>query len=253
MDNFDKFQSYLLKEIRVITEPMVKQHMQELGEAIWNDMFNLKGKKVLDRKLSEKEVFLSKVFYGYIEISDSYANLNDIEVYIGRFPYRNTSVSKERCLRYHIVNYMNEIYVLRERLSAYLTRIGRLYRQDARHQKVLESTKSTFKIVSDVLSGIVKSRGIHVHKSSYKDEMLERLNLLNSFTRYAANDVVFADSIAAELRRYYGLEYRKLGQKWRRIIKKDNKAIRELLNIYFGSLLRVLFDRNGNLIYPRTG
>jgi hypothetical protein len=249
VDDFDKFQSYLLKEIRVITEPMAKQHMQELGETIWNDILNLKGKKVLDRKPSEKEVFLVKVFYGYIEISDSYESLNDIEVYIGRFPYKNTNISKVSCLRYHIVNYMNEVYVLRERLSAYLTKVGRLYRRDPQRQKVLESTKPTFKNVSDALNGIVKGRSVHVHKSRYKDEELERLNLLNSFTQIG--DANFADFIE-KLRHYHELEYGRIRQKWKGIIKKNNKTIRKLLNIYFSNFLKVLFDRNGNLIYPQA-
>jgi len=247
MDDFDKFQSYLIQEFRVITEPVVKQHMQELGETIWNDMFNLNGKKTIDRKLTEKEVFLGKVFYGYIEIYDSYNSLNDIGVYIGRFPYKNTNISKVSCIRYHIVNYMNETYVLSQRLSTYLTRIGKLYRQDRRHQEVIESTKAIFKIVRDSLSGIVKTRGLHVHKSRYKDEDIERLNLLDLFVREGG-----IDFLGRLLPDFYELEYKEIRRKWKKIIKQNNEALRQLFDIYFGALLKILFDRNGNLIYPQS-
>ncbi len=64
MDDFDKFQSYILQEFRVITEPILEQHIEEFGETLWNDLFDLKGKRTIDRKQSEKEVFFGKVFRG---------------------------------------------------------------------------------------------------------------------------------------------------------------------------------------------
>lgn len=246
MDDFDKFRSYLFDEIKEIIKPLVDRHMQELGETLWNELFNLKGKRTIDRELSEKEVFFRKVFYGYAEIYDSYRSLNDFDVYIGRFPYTNTGISKVGCLHYHIVNYMNEAYVLSRRLSAYLTKIGRLYRQDTRHQKILKSTKPIFKILSNTLRGIIKTRGSHVHKSRYKDDDLERLSLLELLVR--KDDVDFIE----ELPDYYELEYKKIRRKWKKIVKQNNETMRELLNIYFGVLLKILFDKNGTLIYPQA-
>ncbi len=251
MNDFDKFQSYLFKEARVVIGPMVKQHMEELGETIWNDLFDLNGKRTIDRRQSEKEVFIGKLFYGYIEIDSSYNSLKDIQIYIGRFPYGNTGVSKIAYLIYHIANYMNEIYILSQRLNAYLAKIGRLYQQDTQHQKVIASTKPTFKGVRDILGGIVTTRGTHVHKSRYKDKDTERLDLLRSFANIVLNDAAFADFVVP-LRNYYESEYREVRQRWRKTIKKNNEALNELLNIYFGALLKILFDQNGNLIYPKS-
>jgi len=154
MDEFEKFQSYLSKEFVVLTKPIVEQRMEELGKTFWNEIFDLKGKRAIDRKLSQEEAFFGKVFRGYIEICNSYNCLKDIQVYIGRFPYNDTSISKVAYLIYHIVNYMNEVYVLKERLSAYLTKIGRLYKNDQRHNEILKLTKPIFKIVDDVFSGV---------------------------------------------------------------------------------------------------
>ena len=246
MDEFDKFQSYLVREARAIIKPIVEQHMDELGQTLWNELLDLEGKRVVDRNLSQRELFFREVFYRFIEIDTSYIALKDIEVYIGRFPYSKDNISKVRHLHYNISNYMNEIYILKERLSAYLTKIGRLYRKDRRHQKILKSTRPIFKMVTNTLSGITKIRGIHVHQLRYKDKDLERLNTLELLVRNDGGDFI------EQLPDYYELEYKKIRRKWKKIVKQNNKTLRELLNIYFGGLLKILFGKNGNLIYPKA-
>jgi len=245
MDEFDKFQSYFWGEVRATVMPIAEQHMEELGETLWNDMLNLKGKKVIDRKLSKKEVFLRELVYGYVEICDSYRSLKDIQIYIGRFPYRKAGISRVGCLHYHIANYMNEVYILGGRLRAYMTKIGRLYRRDSRHQKILKLNKPIFKLVSNTLSGITKTRGAHVHESRYKDEDLKRLNLLELLTQNDGVDFI------EQLPDYYELEYKKIRRKWIKIVKQNNEELRKLFGIYFGALLMILFNKNGKLIYPQ--
>lgn len=246
MDAFDKFQSYLFREARVIIKPIIEQHMEELGQTLWNELLDLEDKRVVDRTPSKKELFFREVFYRFIEIHDSYTALKDIEIYIGRFPYQNTGISKVKCLHYHIISYMNEVYVLSGRLRAYLTKIGRLYREDNRHEKILKLTKPIFKFVSNTLNGIIKTRGSHVHELRYEDKDFKRLNLLEVLARNDGVDFI------EQLPDYYELEYKNIRRKWKKIVKQNNEALRELFNIYFGALLKILFDKNENLIYPQS-
>lgn len=246
MDDFDKFHRSLFQEFRAVIMPIAEHNMEELGETLLNEILDLKRKRVIDRRRSQKEAFLANLFYGYIEIWDSYHSLKDIQVYIGRFPYTNTGISKVACLSYHIVNYMNEMYILKQRLITFLTKTGRLYKKDQLHHQVLRSTKPLFKIVKDALSRIIKTRGIHVHQSRYKDEDLERLNTIELFVR--AGDVDFFEQLPDS----YELECRKIRRKWKKIVKQNNETLRELFNIYFGALLKILFDESGNLIYPQA-
>lgn len=246
MDAFDKFQSYLFREVRAIIEPIKEQHMEELGQTLWNELFDLEGKRVVDRDLSQRELFFREVFYRFIEIHASYIALKDIEVYIGRFPYSKDNISKVRNLHYSISNYMNEMYILKERLSAYLKKIGRLYRKDRRHQKILKSTRGIFKMVSNTLSGITRTRGIHVHQLRYTDKDLDRLNTLELLVQTDSIDFFeqFPD--------FYEFEYRNVRRKWKKVVKQNNETLRELFNTYFGALLKILFDKKGNLIYPQA-
>ncbi len=245
MDAFDKFQSYLFQEVRAIIGPIVEQHMKELGQTLWNDLFDLEGKRVVDRNLSQKDLFLREVFYRFIEIHNSYIILKDIEVYIGRFPYSKDNISKVRNLHYNISNYMNEMYIIEKRLVAYLGKIGKLYREDKRHQKILESTKPIIEMVYNTLSKITKTRGSHVHHLRYTDKYLERLSMLESLLQTGCMDFFeqFPD--------LYELEYRNIRRKWKKIVKQNNETLKELFNIYFADLLKILFDKKGNLIYPQ--
>jgi len=245
MDAFDKFQSYLYREGRPIIE-VAEQHMEELEQVFRNELFDLEGKRVVDRNLSQREIFFREVFYRFIEIHTSYIVLKDIEVYIGRFPYSKDNISKVRNLHYNISNYMNEMYILKERLSSYLTKIGRLYKKDRRHQKILKSTRLIFKMVSNRLSGITKTRDVHVHQLRYTDKDLKRLNTLELLLQTGSLDFFeqFPD--------FYEFEYRNIRRKWKKIVKQNNEALRELFNIYFATLLKILFDKNGNLIYPQA-
>jgi hypothetical protein len=245
MDEFYKFQSYLLGEVRATILPIAEQHKEELGETIWNDLLDLKGKKVIDRKLSKKEIFLRELVHGYVEICDSYKSLKDIQIYIGRFPYRKAGISRVGYLHYHIANYMNEVYILGGRLKDYMKKIGKLYRRDIRHQKILKLTKPIFKLVYNTLSGITKTRGAHVHESRYKDEDLKRLNLLELLTQNDGVDFI------EQLPDYYNLEYKKIRRKWKKIIKQNNEELRKLFSIYFDVLLMILFNNDGTLIYPQ--
>jgi hypothetical protein len=246
MDAFDKFYSYLVKEVRAIIEPIKEQHMEELGQTILNELCDLEGKRVVDRELSQRELFFREIFYRFIEINNSYIALKDIEVYIGRFPYSKENISKVRNLLYNISNYMNEMYILKERLSTYLTKIGRLYRKDRRHEKILKSTRGIFKMVANTFSGITRTRGAHVHQLRYTDKEIDRLNLIELLVQNGSLDF-FEQSTD-----FYEFEYRNIRKKWKNIVKQNNEALRELFNIYFDALLKILFDKNGNLIYPQA-
>jgi len=224
----------------------MEQHIEELGQTLWNELFDLEGKRVVDRALSKRELFFREVFYRFIEIHASYIVLKNIEVYIGRFPYNKTDISKARCLSYHFTNYISEIYILRERLNAYLTKIGRLYKEDRRHHTVLEVTRPMFKIIRDTFSEIVKTRGIHVHQLRYTDKDLDRLNTLELLVRNDGVDFI------EQLPDYYELEYKNIRRKWKKIVKQNNEVFRELFNIYFGALLKILFDKSGKMLYPKV-
>lgn len=218
MDRYDKFQFAILKVAEKHLGKSFNEHRQELAEVSWNYLFNLDGPHSIERSLTHKEKFFAEIFLGFLEINYSINNLNDIELYIGRFQYTNTSITKPRYLRYHIENYLQEVYILKERLLAYLTKIGRLYKKDSRHKVILKSTKPIFKVVSEAFQNITLARGSHTHQTRFNDNDLDRLETFDLLT------ISGNDKLGDYLLLYYKLEYKKIRKKWKKLINNNNQA-----------------------------
>lgn len=67
---------------------------------------------------SSQEESLLKLLSGFNEIRNAFDVLIDIPMYLEKpFP-KGRKLSKLRYLKYHVANYFNELYILRERLKA---------------------------------------------------------------------------------------------------------------------------------------
>lgn len=180
MDDAEKFLKGLLN-IGTKQLPNKKQLKDpELDEAWINHLLGLKGPKRVQRVLSQTQLFYRRLFSGFNEIWQSHERLIAFEVYVGRFGYSGTSITKSQHLRYSVENYLQEMYILKERVRAYLTTVGRLYKNDPRHTTILATTKPLFQLVPKVFQNLIDARGLHVHQRRYDDDDLaglERLSL----------------------------------------------------------------------------
>ena len=244
MEDYEKFQEAILKAAQYNIRPLMEENRDELNKVVENHLFNKTGPTSVNRKLSQEEVIFGKVFKGFTEISDTFNCLKDIEIYIGRFPYSGTKISKTRHLQYNFENYLHEIYILKERLIKYLTTVGRLYKKDLRHQEVLKATKPIFKIASGTLSQVTNVRSSHVHQRRYDDENFQRLSTFELLKNNSKEDNLYSES--------YDMEYRVTRKKLKNTILKNNKEIKLLLNEYFKRLYPVLFDCEKELLYPKN-
>lgn len=247
LEGWDRFNSLIIEEAKRLMLPSFKIRQKELGEAIWNTLFDTGGPTVISHKPSEKTKFFGKIFQGFLEIQASVSTLYDIEIYISSFPYHNKQITKPRHLRYHLENYYSELYLLKERLIAFLTKIRRFYKQDSRHQSILRMTRPTFSFVSSSLKGILETRRIHVHVARFSDKDLDRLESMNLY-HTAGFDSSGADRLFDN---FYKSTYRSIRSKWKKVLKNNNAELLKLLDIYSKVLIRILFDeKTGAMIYP---
>lgn len=247
LEGWDKFQFLITEEAQRVILPAFDESNSEIGEALWNTLFDTGGPTVTSQKPSNKELFFGKIFQGFLEIDSSVRTLNDIEIYIATFPYRNKPITKPRHLRYHLENYFNEIYLLKERLKAYLTKIGRYYKKDNRHQSILRRTRPIFRVVRNSLKGIIETRRVHVHVVRFSDKDLDRLESMELFhtAGFGSND---ANRLFDN---YYKFTYRLIRSKWKKTLKNNRTELYKLLNIYSEVLIDILFnDKTGEMIYP---
>jgi len=195
--------------------------------------------------LTEREAIVYDLYRGLEEIEETHRHLKDIEIYIRRFPYGDTDISRVRHLGYHIGNFLGEVYILKERLIAYLNKIKKLHRADRRRLLVERRLEPIYQYVSNSLENIVAVRGGHVHDLRYVDEDIHKLTMFELILEGASGEeweVYFEHS--------FDMDYQQVRRKWRGKIKQIDSDLSDLLDNYFKMLHFTIFDENDNLIYP---
>ncbi len=182
-----------------------------------------------------------KIRTGYLEIFESFEKLEDIIIYIRKFPYSGTKITKSKYINYHIVNYFSEIYLLKNRLISYIQTIRKIYLKSDRSQFVERRLSQLSEDISFLFEKISELRGEHVHKERFSDIDLAKLNSI---------ELILHGESDKKLKDHYNLEYRRIRKEWLRIINLFNIKYNFILNFYFKSIQEVIGDENYNLIYP---
>lgn len=187
----------------------------------------LKGGKISD--LPDKNFV--QIFYGFTDISATLDALKLTEILMGLSPPRSSKVKKDDYLKFLVGAYLQEVYILEQRLSAYGKKISRLYQRKDLPEKVKQ-------IVYEPLEKIINTRGSHVHQERYTDEELNivsMLVLLNHLKDAYGEDVQF--------------EYAHARKKWKSRIEQNNKATESIVDQYF-DLLFINMCKEGKLLLP---
>lgn len=173
----------------------------------------------------------STVFYGFTEISEALDALSLTEVLIRLAPPRSKKIEKDRYLKLLVSAYLQEIYILEQRLTAYAKKISRLY-----HKPSLPSL--VHHVVYEPLEGIISTRGAHVHSRRFTDEHLDIVSTMALFRRLGhklGDDLEFEYALARD--------------EWGKRIKTNNEATRSLVDQYC-KLLRAVMCKDGKIVLP---
>lgn len=241
-----KFQRALLDAVQADLLPITRGKKRKLlGETIHNHVFDLPGPRQLpSENKSPRQEYLGKLFRGFLEISKCMETLEDIQFYIGRFPFQTTQVTRGRYLQFHYEAYLHEMYMLEQRLLQYSTLIERRYRKGALSEEIGGLCEKLRKLVKEVLKGIVTLRSGHVHQSRIWDESIDRLGAMELLMHGAETGFTQA------LKSYYRLEYPTIRKRWCTKLRENNKAVSRLLDVYFDALYDYCFDSNSTPKYP---
>jgi hypothetical protein len=245
MKGNEEFSAGLGRAFGEILAPAIKSHEEEMATRMMNHLLDL-HEPVANVVEDTKEIrILGQIVNGTSEIQSAFESLLDVEVYVRRFPYRNTRISKSRHLRYAIGNYLNQVYVLKQRLKRFLQDVEELYAQGRRRKEVKRITQALFAYLSTVFEGMVAIRGSHVHRESYSDKELSQLEGLD-FTIKVSEGMSWQDLLAHLL----DLRYKEIRRQRVEEIRNANKVIEAVIDEYFSRLYPVVFDDDGNLIIP---
>jgi hypothetical protein len=180
------------------------KNSKRLATAVHNHLFDLPGPKQVNRKKKPRDIFFGLILRGFTEISKSVEMLNDIRFYVGRFPFSDKQVPKERYLKFQIEAHLHEIYILRERLKSYVKIIQRQYKRSPRLREIQAACDVLSTFVDEALKGPVRARDGHVHSARFGDEALDRLDTIGLLKRNGDGEFGSLMSV------YYKLEYSKI-------------------------------------------
>ena len=117
----------IIKELNFALESSAPEN-KIIGQNILDQLLGIENKYLDARKYSPRELFASHTLYTPLsEIMKSFHSLENIKIYIGSFPYKNNKIKKDDYLRYHLENYLNELYILKNRLIAYIDTLIKAY------------------------------------------------------------------------------------------------------------------------------
>jgi hypothetical protein len=186
--------------------------------------------------LTRSEQIGMDLFAGFNEISHSYDTLLDIEVYVARFPYANTRITRSGHLRFIIEAYLHESYTLGERLKTYPTLISRRLAGQRPKIDYKSTCRRAVELATAGLTNIVTARGAHVHRRRFSTPDLDRADLYDLLRTH------IGDGHTRMLGEY---TYRKARKEWLTTIRTNNSDLAKLLDRYFLELYPLVFDPSG--------
>jgi hypothetical protein len=186
--------------------------------------------------LARSDQIAMDLFAGFNEISHSYDTLLDIEVYISRFPYANTRITRSGHLRFIIEAYLHESYTLCERLKSYPRLISRQLAGQLPEIDYKGTCKRAVELAAAALVNIVTIRGEHVHQRRFSTPDLDKTDLYDLLRTHKGD---------GETRMLGEYTYREARKKWLATIRTNNRGLARLLDLYFLLLYPLVFDSIG--------
>lgn len=226
-------------------EPILENNKKELGKSLMDSILGANISPSVNPKISPKEYFIAnKLFRPLSEIINTIEAIENIAIYARSFPYKRQGISQAIYLKYHIENYLNELYLLKNRLISYVKLIDKSYKRSKRYEQVAKSILPLHSLVTDILERYIKVRGAHVHQYRYSDEDFNRLSTLELLSRGE-------EDFSKIMQNLYNDAYRETRKIWVEKIKTDIVGIHNLLEYYFKGLLTAI-SKDGELIFPEN-
>ena len=207
-----------------------------------------KNKKNIRSNLKiEQDTFYGFLFYEFKEIKDTIESLQNITKYMSYFPRTDSRIEKINYFKFLIITNINETYVFKERVVKYLKQFMRLYGKSNKYPEMKKECNNLIKIVEKKLDNIKTIRNTHVHSYRYSNKDIERLEKIDHILELLEDTKgVFPRGFIPS----FDKEFKEIRSKWKNTFIENNQTIKEMLNIIFNMINKVVFTEDGKLIHP---
>jgi len=240
MSKNKKFGETLLEHFNkvILKAPMSKKEEKATNERIKATLFGKKIPKKYQKStpIKPKERILADTFYDYSEISESLSRIEMISILIKQYPampsWKKCGITKTQYLRYHYENFLNEIYIFKERVRLFLKHIERR----CKRRSMIDDAKLVKKM-NDVFEGALNDicdvRARHVHERRYKDEKIDQLEGLEIYSAY----------VDPQFDWFKNREYKALRMELSKQIIDIKKQLDGSLNVILEAIKHIIFKK----------
>ncbi len=204
-----------------------------------NKLLDLPGPKAPNPKDTPESKFVSPLLWGNIEIQATYFTICKVRQFFSRSP-RGLVNLKSDYLGFVVHAYLNEIYILEQRMCTYLKTLPRAAAKGSEVRDRLDKVKpELLKAVNHVFNNVRGTRGAHVHQQRFSDDGIDRLRiveLMNHFPRHFP-----------PLESFYRSELRRVRKSWDVRFAANEIAIKTLMDHYYDVILTAIFKPDGSL------
>jgi len=201
---------------------------------------------------SVNERYWGKWFREFQEIDTSVERLQQALVYLthypGAKPFRSHRLSEAEWIRYHVEVYVQELYILYQRLGRFLRKVDKVAK-GASDDAGLAMVRALKQAVKDGFSHAVHIRSGHVHEFRLQDEVLSNLDLALLFSRGPSRKKLPMLRAARQAR------YAAALNKWRKQMRDKNRDILSACVALFQETTSILVRNEppGAKSYSRKG
>ncbi len=190
--------------------------------------------------------YFIKISYSFFEIRDSLDRLTKISKYISWSPNTKNINYRYDMLRYHYENYCHELYILKQRLNAFLNIIKKLYKNEVNFDDACSEFSKLYTTISKTMNDFVQERSLHVHERRMSNPEIKNYSLLS----YLLNE---------DFEKYPGLQnaffqddYKKLKKEYTKIVKERNLIIDNLVDKIFSNINSIILVENTYIAKPKV-
>ena len=193
--------------------------------------------------VAASDQFVVELALRFSEILRSVQVLSDIVQYLKRFP---PGSSRSRYLNYHVRSYLQEMYILRERLNALLTKYERWNAPIAQNVEMGNTLRNSRDLIKDMFDPIVAVRDNDVHHRQFSDPELDRLEGWEGLIEGGV------DPGKEWMQQGYENQITAAREKWIAQIETNNSRTSRVIDAILDVLFEITFGSDGQLIIPKS-
>lgn len=136
LTGYEKFEKLMVDFVPTFLEPIAKKKMND--ETFYTEQTEIEY----------------VIFNGFSEISKSFDNLRLIEKFVHINPPQEDEINYANYLTYHIHNYLQEMYIFKNRLDTYIKTINEQYKKQIGEKLLQDVKENLLKIIKSTLNNI---------------------------------------------------------------------------------------------------